>query len=216
MKLKPKYKLFFVFLALFVGVAALLLYAGRKTSEIAEKRDKRIVTTYKSTIKNNPYSLHVSTGKTLTGKPYRNTEDIEQAYRKKKLVKVENGTGYIVSNLTHSKPFLQKDAADVLSAIGKEFSKASNGDRFIVNSLTRPIQDQKVLTKTNPVASPNTSSHSYGVSFDIAYTKFNSNKKYSHDAHKAIEEVLKKFQKEKRIYVIREKQSACYHVTVRK
>lgn len=186
-----------------------------KESEVLRK-DRNVVTTYRSTIKNNPYSLHVATGKALTGKPYENKDAIESAFKKGKLAQVKNTKGIIIDDLTHSKPFLQADAKNLLVEIGKEFHKRSSGKRFVVTSLTRPIEKQRELSKSNRNASPNISSHSYGVSFDIAYTKFNKDRKYNHDAHRIIEEILKEYQANKRVYIIREKQSACYHVTVRK
>jgi len=205
-----------VFLAIITGTAILFSCNSKEKDLELAKKNRNVVTTYRSTIKNNAYSHHVSTGKALTGKPFKNIEAIEDAFKKGYLSRVKNTKGVIVDDLTHSRPFLQTDAADLLVEIGKEFHKRSSGKRFIVTSLTRPIEKQRELSKSNLNASPNISSHSYGVSFDIAYTKFNKNKKYNHDAHRIIEEILKEYQANKSVYVIREKQSACYHVTVRK
>lgn len=205
-------------LSIIIAVIAtiIILVVGSKKDEKNQTAASKssIVTTYRSTIKNNPYSQHVSSGKKLSGTPYHNLAEIEKANKDGKVKRVKNSRGIIIDDLTHSKPYLQKDAALLLEEIGKEFYKKSGGSSIVVTSLTRPIEKQRELVKTNPVASPNTSSHSYGVSFDIAYTKFNRNRKYNHDNHRVIEEILKKYQAEKRVLIIREKQSACYHVTV--
>jgi hypothetical protein len=215
MKKSNRIKLIIIFIGL-VSVILLIFTIPSKELETNVSSNRKIVTTYRSTIKNNPYSLHVAAGKKLSGKPFKNINEIEKAYKEGKMKKVTNSKGVIIDDLTHSKPYLQKEAAALLEELGREFYKANSGNRIVITSLTRPIEKQRELVKTNPVASPNTSSHSYGVSFDIAYTKFNRNRKYHHDSHKAIEEILKKYQAEKKILVIREKQSACYHVTVRR
>lgn len=178
-----------------------------------EETRKGVVTTYRSTIKNNPYRQHVALGEAQTINPFESREEVEKAFREGLLVRVKNSRGVIIDDLTHSKPYLHKTSAEILKEIGRNFHKNTSGGRFIVTSLTRPIEKQRELTRKNINASPNISSHSYGVSFDIAYTRFNRDGKYNHDAHRAIEEILKKYQADGRILVIRETQSACYHVT---
>lgn len=196
------------------ALIALVYSVNPKDFSSKQRGDKGIVTTYRSVIKNNPYSKHVSQGKQLVGKPFENEASLHQALKEGKVKRVRSSIGVIIDDLSHSQPYLVPEAYKILKEIGREFAKATNRDRIVITSLTRPLENQKDLTKTNLNASPNTSSHSYGVSFDIAYTRFNRNRKYSHDAHKAIEEILIKLQSEGRILVIREKQSACYHVTV--
>ncbi|PKP39139.1 MAG: hypothetical protein CVT98_03100 [Bacteroidetes bacterium HGW-Bacteroidetes-15] len=200
-----------------LALFAVVFSSNPKNKGIENKNSKsNIVTTYRSIIKNNPYSQHVAQGKKLVGKPFESVETLLKAQSEGKVKRVKNSRGVIIDKLTHSKPYLHVDAESLLVEIGKEFYKKSSGSRIVITSLTRPIEKQRELTKSNLNASPNTSSHSYGVSFDIAYTRFNKNRKYSHNDHKVIEEILIKLQAENRILVIREKQSACYHVTVKK
>lgn len=214
--MKKKNKLFWSILLLGIICAiAIVAYNIFSDSEPDFEHSKNVVTTYRSLIKNDPYNLQVAVGKRLTGKPFQNSESVEKAEREGKISAVRNSKGVIIDDLTHSIPYLHPKAAQILIQIGKEFNSLTDGDNLIVTSLTRPIDNQKALTKTNPNASPNTSTHSYGVSFDIAYTKFNRKRQYNHDAHRAIDEILKRLQKEKKIFVIREKLSACYHITVR-
>jgi hypothetical protein len=200
-----------------VAIAVLFISSFSKVEKPKELvKASNVVTTYRSTIKNNAYSLHIAVGKNLIGKPFANIIEIEEAYKKRLIEKVRNSRGVIIDNLTHSKPFLHREALLLLNEIGREFYKESSGSRIIITSLTRPIENQRELTRTNINASPNISSHSYGVSFDIAYTRFNRNKQYNHDDHRVIETILKRMQAEKKLLVIREKQSACYHITVNK
>jgi hypothetical protein len=205
---------------LFISVISLLVvvseYFTQPVQSTETAKGKNVVTTYRSIIKNNPYSQHIEVGKALSGKAFENIADVESTYKKRGLVKVNNSRGVIIDKLTHSKPYLNRHSASILEEIGREFYKQTGGGSIIITSLTRPIEHQNQLVRTNINASPNISSHSYGVSFDIAYTRFNKDKKYCHNSHKVIEELLIKMQSEKRILVIREKQSACYHITVNK
>jgi hypothetical protein len=200
-----------------IAIFALVFSIPPQNQEFENKESKsNVVTTYRSTIKNNPYSHHVAQGKKLVGKPFDSADSILEAYKVGEMRRVKNSKGVIIDKLTHSKPYLQIEAESLLVEIGKAFYKKSSGSRIIITSLTRPIEKQSELAKSNLNASPNISSHSFGVSFDIAYTRFNKNRKYNHNDHRVIEEILIKLQSEGRILVIREKQSACYHVTVKK
>lgn len=202
-------------LALIALFALVYSVSPENYNEIVGK-DKSVVTTYRSVIKNNPYSLHVKEGKELVGKPFENERSLQNALKEGKVKRVRRSIGVIIDDLTHSYPYLAPQAHSLLKEIGNEFSSRTSRQRIIITSLTRPIEIQRDLTRKNLNASPNTSSHSYGVSFDIAYTRFNRNKLYNHDAHRILEEILIKLQSEGKVLVIREKQSACYHVTVRK
>ncbi len=194
---------------------AIKAFRSNASSSTSGKKRNDYTITYKSVIKNNPYRLHIAEGKKRVSTPYKNSSELRKASHKSKVKRISNSTGFIVDDLSHSEPYLHPDAAKILFEIGKRFAEKSDGHKFIITSLTRTIENQTKLTKSNINASPNTSSHSYAVSFDLAYSKFNRNREYNHNAHKALEETLIKLQKEKRIYVLREKQSACYHVTVR-
>jgi hypothetical protein len=209
-------KIVFILFLIIILVPVFMLIYSYLTPQEKESSGKQTMITWGSKIKNNPYRLHVDAGKQKTGKPYKTKQEINEAYKKGLLTRITNAKGLIISDLTHSEPYLQNDAAEILYEIGQEFYNKSKRNRMVVNSLTRAIDDQRALTKTNPVASPNTSSHSYAVSFDIAYSKFNSNNEYNHNCHRILEEVLTSFQRKNKIYIIREKQSACYHVTARK
>jgi hypothetical protein len=74
---------------------------------------------------------------------------------------------------------------------------------------------QKRLMRKNRNATKKVSTHCYGVSFDISYVRFNGKRGYDFLLMRKLEKILLKRQKEGRIYVLREINSKCYHITVR-
>jgi hypothetical protein len=77
------------------------------------------------------------------------------------------------------------------------------------------VEAQKNLTKTNSNATKNISSHSYGVSFDISYIRFNGNKGHNPQLKASLEKILVDLRNEKKNYLRNEKFQSCYHVSVR-
>ncbi len=132
------------------------------------------------------------------------------------LVEADFGAGYKVDSLAHSYPYLTLHSKKVLEGLGKTFEAlAGEGSYFTVSSATRTMEQQKNLKKRNRNAADGNSSHSYGVSFDISYIRFNGTKGHHPKAQKDLEAVLNHFQKENKIFVIKERRQACYHITVR-
>ena len=169
---------------------------------------------FKHRLKNNPYRLHLSAARKNRRKIIKNDEQIRALLRKGALVQVQDGEGVVISRLYYSRSVLTKHANDVLREIGKDFFEASKGNCILVTSLTRTAAAQKRLRKNNRNAT-RVSTHSYGVSFDISYTRFNETPCRKNKFWKIMDNTLHKFQKEKKIYVVREKLQRCYHVTVR-
>ena len=89
----------------------------------------------------------------------------------------------------------------------------SEGTTFRVTSLTRTAQQQDQLGRQNYNAITDASTHSYGASFDIAYTDRPSNEADCSAPTRAIQRVLSSFQKSGRILVIPERN--CMHITLR-
>ena len=160
------------------------------------------------------YSKHVKSGKKY-GSLYETNSEIRSQTNQGKLVKVKKNTGYKVQKLNHSLDVLVPESLQVLQEIGKKFHTNTNGKYFTITSLTRSVESQKRLTKTNSNATKNISSHSYGVSFDISYIRFNGVKGHNSNLKKSLEKILVDLSKEKKIYFIHEKSQSCYHVTVR-
>ena len=132
------------------------------------------------------------------------------------LVEVSSGLGYRVDKLTHSHPFISPEAKKVLEELGKTFQAHAGGaSYFTVSSATRTMDQQKKLYRRNRNATSGNSSHSYGVSFDISYIRFNGKKAFNYKAQKQLEAVLNYFQEINKIYVIKERKQNCFHITVR-
>ncbi len=143
-------------------------------------------------------------------------DHIEKYIRTGKLVKVRDNIGYRLHRLQYSSPVLVPQAYKVLKEIGRKFDDLTNGDYFVVTSLTRAEADQRKLRKNNTNATSNESTHSYGCSFDISYTRFNNERGYNPQLQNALERVLAEMKREGKILVIKERRIACYHITVTK
>lgn len=169
-----------------------------------------------SKIKNDTYDLHRQAAKKSGLKIIKNDTQLNNYVKEGKLVKVTDGQGYKIAKLTHSKAVLTIEAEKTLQEIGSLFSrKAGSGNYFVVSSLTRTVADQKKLTKSNINATKNTSTHSYGCTFDISYIRFNGKKGNNAKLKSDLESILIDYQKDKKIYIIVEKKIHCYHITVR-
>lgn len=151
------------------------------------------------------------------GLPMINTSaELQQLVDSGKLVSVTENKGYKIHTLTHSHPALIPEAYEALKEIGIQFWDHTGPDNiFMVTSLTRTSDDQKRLRKVNLNATRNESTHCYGCSFDISYVRFNAVKEPNPKLQKILEDILVRMKDEGRIYVIIEKKSACYHITVR-
>ncbi|MEP0711605.1 MAG: DUF5715 family protein, partial [Algoriphagus sp.] len=90
-----------------------------------------------------------------------------------------------------------------------------NESYFMLTSVTRTPEQQKSLRRRNKNATSGESSHSYGVSFDISYIRFNGKKNWNREKQKKLEKVLAEFQDAGKILFIKERKQSCYHVTVR-
>ena len=132
---------------------------------------------------------------------------------------------YIVDRLTHSSPYLVKDAADLLYEIGANFQDSLRNKhlpayRVVVTSVLRTDADVKSLSKRNINASER-SVHCYGTTFDISYKRFVKIDENSEDARDVdliavLAEVLRDLKKAGRCYVKYEIKQACFHITARK
>lgn len=133
-----------------------------------------------------------------------------------KLVLVDKGTGYEVMPLTHSHPYITPYSKVILEELGIAFQTLTDGDSyFTITSVTRTPEQQSSLRKRNRNATSGVSSHSYGVSFDISYIRFNGKKSWNGKKQRKLETILKEFEKEDKIFFIKERKQSCYHVTVR-
>lgn len=200
----------------FVAVVGISFYGYKRILANIEAKPA-IVHHEKIRLRNDAYSRHVAASEELTGnKVYASLEEVKRAVGKNELDEVQEKRGFKIEKLTHSVYYLNPDAYQVLKDIGHEFNRRTNGEHFFtVTSLLRTVNQQKGLTKTNSNASPNTSTHSFGTSFDISYWRFDGLKQQNEKLQKVLEGVLADFQEEKKVFVVKERKSTCFHVTVR-
>lgn len=146
----------------------------------------------------------------------QNENQLSQLLADQILVKTTFGAGYKVDSLTHSVPYVTQNSKKVLEELGRAYEKLSGeGNFFTVSSATRTEEQQKSLKRRNRNATDGASSHSYGVSFDISYIRFNGVREWNQKEQKNLETVLNHFQQTGKIYVIKERRQSCYHITVR-
>ncbi len=168
----------------------------------------------------NPYTDHQVAARNLPNSFFvKNKSEMEAGKRRGDLVPVHDGRGYHITALSHSYAVLLPEVQELLSEMGNAFAdelegSGSEGTRFRVTSLTRTERQQSRLGRRNYNAFNGTSTHSYGASFDIAYTDRPSNDSDCSAPTRAIQNVLRSFQKKGKILVIPEK--SCMHITLRR
>lgn len=215
---------------IYISIAAILLiiilsYVKSKQKKVESKSEKVLVEkpllpkgkySPRLKLRNNSYRLHRKAARAGDVGVINDFSEIPEYLKSGKLVKVENKQGYVIKKLTHSKAVLNKKSAKILEQIGQQFYADTDGKAyFTVTSLTRSNGSQKKLIKKNINATKGISTHCYGASFDISYMRFNGVKEWNDPLKVKLELILAKLQKEKKIYVLREKKSACYHITTR-
>ena len=152
--------------------------------------------------------------------------DLSKAYNTRRpLVKLESGDSYVLSNLTHSMPFLVPEAAELLDEIGTEFAEqvvkngGGKGTRVYVTSVLRSPYSVKKLRRVNANA-VDSSTHKFATTFDLSYNNFfvpDSSRSIGAIAMKRVlGEVLIKKRNEGKCFVKYEKKSPCFHITVTK
>lgn len=144
-----------------------------------------------------------------------NVSELDNLVSKGTLFKVTDGKGYKIDRLRHSQAVLSGKARNVLAEMGALFAKETSDDAsFIVTSMTRTKEAQEHLRKSNGNASKN-SSHCYANSFDITYARFYTRERSRLKCQHLLDSVIAEFQKEEKIFVVREKVVRCYHISAR-
>ncbi|MDN3205266.1 DUF5715 family protein [Algoriphagus sediminis] len=171
---------------------------------------------FKGRVRKDYYSKHLNAAEKNGPTLISDENQLLQLIEDGTLVEVKSGRGYEVEKLTHSHPYMTQEAKKVLDELGQTFEVlVGEGSFFTVTSGTRTADQQKKLTRRNRNATKGNSSHSYGVSFDISYIRFNGEKSWDYKKQKQLEKVLRHFQDEGKIYVIKERKQNCFHITVR-
>lgn len=160
-------------------------------------------------------------------KPLASRKDMETVAHKLHLIGGPNrfAEPFVVDELTHSSPFLVKEAVDLLTDIGRNFQDSLKNKHLpeysvIVTSVLRTDADVKKLSRRNVNASER-SVHCYGTTVDITYKRFQKHDDEAPDAKEVelkgvLAEVLRDLRKAGRCYVKYEVKQACFHVTARK
>ena len=102
----------------------------------------------------------------------KNDSDIRYGLGVNKLVEVEDGRGYRIDRLKHSKAMLLPEVYELLIEMGNAYADAlegtdSEGTVFRVTSLTRTDAQQSARRNRN--ATRGESTHSYGASFRYCF-----------------------------------------------
>ncbi len=157
--------------------------------------------------------------------PIKTNADFENAIdslqKNGTLVEITDSKYYYIPRLTHSKPYLTPEAAYLLQEIGMRFhEKLREHDlpkyKFEVASLLRTEESQKQLRKVNRQATQNSSSHFYGCSFDISYSRYERFGKCYREQklENLLTETLRELRRDCRLLIVNEKRNKCYHITV--
>lgn len=175
---------------------------------------------------NDMNDTHMKAARKIGITPLASSEDVLSASKKLYMVggPLRFGEPYVVDKLSHSSPFLVKEAVDLLHDIGQAFQDSLRNKHLppysvLVSSVLRTDKDVKNLTKRNVNASQR-SVHCYGTTFDISYKRFVKHDDEGDDAKQVhlkavLAEVLRDLKKQGRCYVKHEVKQACFHITAR-
>ena len=159
---------------------------------------------------------HLESAKKLGVGSLADTSSIKEMASAGELIKVVPDKGYTLSKMTHSYPYLTEEAVLVLRKIGASFYEATEDNSyFTVTSLTRTEHTQSLLRRRNTNAAKDESSHCYGVSFDISYIRYNGIREWDYERTQKLEAILAKMQDDGEIYVLKERNQSCFHISVR-
>lgn len=162
------------------------------------------------------YLTHLKAAKSHGVAHIKTKKQLDRLVANKKLVHVkQRGYGYRVDKLTHSYSYLIPKGKKVLDDIARSFVQETGQNFFVVTSLTRTEEKQKLLRRSNINASSNESAHTFGASFDISYVRFNHKRGRNTKLENALEKVLKQYQKQGEIYFVKERKVNCFHIVVR-
>lgn len=165
---------------------------------------------------------HYETGRELGIDPI--TSDGKAWRTKKPLLRMTSCREFFVAPMTHSYPYLIPEASQLLHEIGAAFNdslqaRGGGNYRLKVTSMLRTSRTVKRLRRINR-ASVDSSSHQFGTTFDISYTRFMLTRtggvhRSQEDLKNLLAEVIIDFRNRDRLYAIYEHKSGCIHITVR-
>ena len=152
------------------------------------------------------------------------TRDADILHLGRPVRRVASCEDYYIDDLTHSYPYLVPEAADLLADIGHAFrdslqARGGGAYRIKVTSVLRTPATVRKLRRVDR-NSTEESTHCYGTTFDISYSKFicddaSAPHRTFEDLKNLLAEVLYKLREDGRCYVKYEVKQSCFHITVR-
>jgi len=145
------------------------------------------------------------------------------------LVRIESDERLWIAPMDHGSPYLTSSAAGVLRSISKDFkARITETDladaRIRVTSLLRTKHDQRKLGRSNVNATRDENApHTHGTSMDLSYMKFVDQQggmlelqacQQVYLAETLAEVIAEHCARDPRIFATKEKQQACYHISV--
>ena len=228
-KLKAKNKFLSIIFLVFSILLCLIFYSKKrsiyntvklyfKEIKTSTKSGNCETTIYSLDVHKDDYqTLHRPLAIKTTHNGYIENQQVLKNYiRKGRLVEIDESDGYYIRHLGHSSKHLTPLAYKRLKELGllfRSYITLENEKKsyFIISSVTRDEKQQDEVRESNPrTATNDISTHSFGVSFDIAGIK-SKNKNCNH-CSEALSKALTKMQQEGKILICSE--SVCIHVTV--
>lgn len=166
-------------------------------------------------------AIHLANARGAGIRPVESSEDAWNATRG--LVKIRSCSLYYIQPLTHSYPYLTRNAADLLQEICSRFrdslqSRGGGSYRPKVTSVLRTRASVGRLRRVNRNAISE-SAHCYGTTFDISHSKFICDDatdigRTFEDLKNLLAEVVADMRAQGRCVVKFERRQACLHITV--
>lgn len=161
------------------------------------------------------YSDHIFEASSFSVPLIKTFRQLDELIHSNKLMTVpEEGKGYYVQKLTHSKAYLFPAAYDVLVKISDKFYEKTS-KKLSISSLTRTMESQSRLRRVNRNAAKGESAHAYGVAFDISYSQYNQVRGRNYNYEKILQNILDEMVENGEIYYIKERRQPCFHITIR-
>lgn len=196
--------------------AAFVSYKSLPSFDVSviESNSPETITEVKET-KKISYHDHVIEAQSFNIPLIMDNEQMDSLILAHQLIPVEeDGIGYSIQKLTHSRAFLNQTAYNVLKDISAKFLQETD-HQLSISSLTRTEKSQRSLSRVNSNATKGHSSHSFGASFDISYSKYGNKTGRNYVNERILQELLDRMVEEGKIYYIKERRQPCFHVTVR-
>ncbi len=123
------------------------------------------------------YTNHLDMADSLGVPPLASEAELAALVRDGELVPLVDGPSYTVRVLEHSKPFVRPLLRDRADEVGRRFQAALADAglppyRFTISSALRTADLQRDLAQSNRNATTGRSSHEYGASVDLVYTRY--------------------------------------------